>query len=229
MNNYDITRLESEKQFLTYDIAPMVKKYGLRQDEKFTYIVFLGSMYRISKQAGKVERIEGQTYIQAGFDESMTIFDVLCYAKENATLSGEYCSVMQLPGVAKTANPGGDMFGKYANRFAGKQDALRRACEILDGTPYPVGEVAYQIPLFDFLPIVLQFWDADDEFPAQFTIKWDKNTLRYMHFETTFYAVGYLLERLVELDKGVPIECYSEGDTTKDDYVSGIWTALKKK
>ena len=129
----------------------------------------------------------------------MTVFDVLCYAKEDAALCGEYCSVMLLDGVAKSSNPGGNMFQKYADRFAGQPDALRRACEALGGTPYPVGEVAYQIPLFDFLPVVLQFWDADEDFPAQLIIKWDKNTLRYMHFETTFYAAGFLLGRLVAL------------------------------
>ncbi len=199
ISNYDLMRMASEKQFLAYDIAPMVKKYSLQQDGEFTYIRFLGGGYRISRRTGQVERIEGKTYTQAGFEESMTIFDVLCYAKKDATLSGEYCSVMQLDGVAKSANPGGDMFGKFANYFAGKPDTLRTACEALGGTSYPVGEVAYQIPLFDFLPVVLQFWDGDEDFSAQLIVKWDKNTLNYMHFETTFYAVGYLLGRLAEL------------------------------
>ena len=62
-----------------------------------------------------------------------------------------------------------------------------------------MGEVAYQIPLFDFLPIVLQFWDADEDFPGQLMIKWDKNILQYMHFETTFYATGCLLQRIADL------------------------------
>ena len=32
-----------------------------------------------------------------------------------------------------------------------------------------------------------------------------------------------------EIVPGFDFECYSEGDTTKDDYVSGIWIALKHK
>ena len=30
-------------------------------------------------------------------------------------------------------------------------------------------------------------------------IKWDRNILQYMHFETTFYATGCLLHRILEL------------------------------
>ncbi len=198
VSNYDITRDKAQKQFLTYDIAPMVQKYGLSQDTDFTYISFLQSEYRISRQTGCVERLTGKIPIQAGFEESMTLFDVLCYAKKDATPAGQFSSVMQLDGVAKSSNPGGNLFQKYANRFQGRSSELKKACEALGGIPYPVGEVAYQIPLFDFLPVVLQFWDADVDFDAQLILKWDNNTLHYMHFETTFYAAGCLLQKIVK-------------------------------
>ena len=174
----------------------MVKKYGLRQDENFTYIPFLGMTYRICKQTGAVERMDGKT---ANFEESLTVYDILCYARQDASLAGEFCSVMQLDGIAKSSNPGGFMFSSFSRRLEGRTQALRNVCEALGGTPYPIGEVAYQIPMFDFLPIVLQFWDADEEFPGQLMIKWDKNILQYMHFETTFYATGCLLERILTL------------------------------
>lgn len=196
ISNYDVAREQAQKLFLTYDITPLVKKYGLAQDSHFTYISFLGTPYRISKQTGRVDRLSGNMPTQANYNETMTIFDVLCYAKRDASLAGEFCSVMQLDGIAKTANPGGNMFSRCAELFTGRSDDLRRACEALNGIPYPVGEVAYQIPLFDFLPIVLQFWDGDEELDAQLIVKWDKNILHYMHFETTFYATGHLLQLL---------------------------------
>ena len=43
---------------------------------------------------------------------------------------------------------------------------------------------------------MIQFWDADDEFPAQIKIMWDDQTMRYLNFETTYYLQGDLLERL---------------------------------
>ena len=49
------------------------------------------------------------------------------------------------------------------------------------------------------MPVILQFWDADEEFDAALKIMWDTNTLDFMRFETTFYASNHLLERLKEL------------------------------
>ncbi|MDD6189473.1 MAG: DUF3786 domain-containing protein, partial [Clostridiales bacterium] len=66
----------------------------------------------------------------------------------------------------------------------------------LGGRPYANGDIAYVLPLFDFLPVVFQFWLADDEFDASLNFLWDENTLDFMHFETTFFAAGHVLERL---------------------------------
>ena len=60
------------------------------------------------------------------------------------------------------------------------------------------GDVSYLLPLFFFIPVIHQLWDADDEFDAALKIMWDTNTLDFMHFETTFYAANHLLKRLQE-------------------------------
>ncbi len=199
ISNYDFALLKAQSDFLKYDISPMAKKYGLRQDQRHTYISFLGDDYRICMQTGCIELLhENASPTPAGYNEAMTIYDVLCYAKGNAELAGEYASVMELKGVAKSANPGGDMFQAYADLFAGRVMELRRACESLGATSYPIGEVACQIPMFDFLPVLLQFWDADDEFRGKLVVKWDLNTLDFMHFETTFYALSCLLRKIAK-------------------------------
>lgn len=195
-SNYDIARDNAAKQFLTYDISPMVKKYVLRQDENFTYITFLNRDYRISRQTGCVQWLRDGEVVQADFNEAMTIYDILCYAKPDAELSGHFSSVMQLKGVVQSANPGGNLFSCYVEQFSGRLAELSAACKALGGVPYPVGDVGFQIPLFDFFPVILQFWDADEEFAAELQLKWDDNTLQYMHFETTFYAAGHLFQRL---------------------------------
>ena len=140
-----------------------------------------------------------QTAEHAGFDESMTIFDVLCCSKPGCHLSGEYATVTNLPGIANISAPGTGTYAETARIFANNCDALRRACERLGGSAQKVGDVSYRIPLFDFMPVILQFWDADEEFDAALKIMWDTNTLDFMRFETTFYAANHLLERLKEL------------------------------
>ena len=51
---------------------------------------------------------------------------------------------------------------------------------------------------FDCLPVLLRFWEADEEFPAQLQLLWDRNTCRYLRYETTFYLSGEILRRLRE-------------------------------
>lgn len=48
----------------------------------------------------------------------------------------------------------------------------------------------------DFFPVLLQFWEGDEEFSPRLLLLWDRNTTEFLRFETTFYLQGDLLERL---------------------------------
>ncbi|MDE7261107.1 MAG: DUF3786 domain-containing protein [Oscillospiraceae bacterium] len=198
-HNYDIARDRAEQAFLRYDQEAMVRKFGLPHDQDSIRIRFLSRDYRVDRRTGRVERLPEM--VHAGFNEAMTIFDVLCESRPDCRLSGEFVRVNDLDGVVKTAHLGGNLFDGSAKAFTHRTGALCAACEALGGLPGRVGDVSYTIPLFDFLPVVLQFWDADDEFDAVLKIMWDRRTLDFMRYETTWYAAGHLLERLAELMK----------------------------
>ncbi len=201
ISNYDLTRDRMEREFARYDQERMIRQFRLDHTMEYLFISFVSETYRIGRQTGRVELcLPGSAgYAHAGFNESMTIFDVLCCAKPDCRLSGEYATVTNLPGIANISAPGTGMYAGAARVFTHRSDALRQACERLHGTEHAgAGDLAYRIPLFDFLPVILQFWDADDEFDAVLKIMWDRNTLDYMRFETTFYAIGHLLKRLTE-------------------------------
>lgn len=196
-SNYEITRDRVEGEFPACDQEAVIKKFGLAHDPAFLYIRFLSQDYRINRRTGRVERLPEA--VHAGFNEVMTIFDVLCGSKTGCRLSGEFVRVNDLDGVSKTTYLGGGLFDGSAKAFTHRTEALRAACQRLGGVPGNVGDVSYQIPLFDFFPVTLQFWDADEEFDAVLKIMWDRRTLEYMRYETTYYAAGHLLERLRQL------------------------------
>jgi len=187
-----------EKQFTRYDQNEMIRKFRLPYTKDFLFISFAGERFRIHRSSGKVELCSDAGFSHAGFNESMTIFDVLCCSKPDCHLSGEFTTVTNLPGIAKTSAPGMNLYADTARFFTNRCDDLRLACMKLNGVEQAVGDVSFQIPLFDFLPVVLQFWDADDEFDACLKIMWDKNTLDFLHFESTFYAMSHLLKRLTD-------------------------------
>ena len=60
------------------------------------------------------------------------------------------------------------------------------------------GDVAFELELFPFLPVIIRFWEADDEFPANLQILVDRNILDYMHYETLMFALTHLFHRLKE-------------------------------
>lgn len=197
-SNYDLTCSRMEQAFVRYDQERMIRQFRLEHTAEHLFITFVGERYRVSRSTGKVERRlpGGAGYGPAGFNASMTIFDVLCCSKPDCRLNGEYATVTNLPGIASIAAPGTGTYAETARIFANRRGALRQVCERLHGTAQEVGDVAYRIPLFDFMPVILQFWDADEEFDAALKLMWDRNTLDFMHFETTFYAADHLLGRL---------------------------------
>ena len=200
-SNYDLMRDQMEKEFLNYDQEKMIRKYGLEHDGAYLYLTFVGQKCRICRDSGRVEWTEDAFLhvVHADYNISMTIFDVLCYSKEGCRLSGRFMPVNQLKGTVQSASPGKDLFSGTGQKFDHRTEQLARACELLGGQKEKVGDISYRIPLFDFLPVILQFWESDEEFPAVLKLMWDENILSFMHFETTFFAAGHLLERLIAI------------------------------
>ena len=61
-----------------------------------------------------------------------------------------------------------------------------------------MGDIGYQFSVFGQLQLILKFYHSDEDFPASVTLLWDKNTLQYIFYETTFYIAGFLLQKIQE-------------------------------
>lgn len=199
--NYEQTRDKTETMFLEYPQEPMIEKFQLRHDEQYLYICFVGREYRIDRNSGRIEWSEDGFLhgIHADYNETLSIFDVLCYSKEGCHLSGKFSRINNLKGTVYSSGLGDDIFGSSKQFFDENIRKLGYACEKLGGIRETVGDISYRIPIFDFLPVMLQYWGPDEEFPSSMQILWDENVLEYMHYETTYYCVSQLLKRLREL------------------------------
>lgn len=199
-NNYEQMRNQMRPYFLTFDQEEMIRKFSLEHDQEYLYIRFCGRFYRIGRESGIVEWSENrfQTCTEGDFNESMTIYDVLCCSKPDCNLSGEYAPSSSLPGLVYTGMKAGSSMGSriIEEYFDSNVELLRQACIALGGIPEGKGDVAYRIPMFDFLPVQFAFWQADEDFQAEIRILWDTNVQSFMHFETLFYAAGHLLRRM---------------------------------
>ena len=200
VSNYDITRDRVRGVFLQYDQQKMIDKFALKSDDTYIYVTMLRREYRIGRKTGVIEWSDDgfRTSREADFDASLTICDVLCDSKDDCRLSGRFASLQNLKGMVRVAGPDGALFQPYADRFCGHVEALRTAC-CRFGTPVALpGDVAVRFEAFPFLPVILQFWDADEEFPAALKFLFDENMLDFMRYETTFYLTTHILTRLTQ-------------------------------
>lgn len=199
-SNYDVMKEEMQKKFMKYDQEKMIRKFDLKFDIQYLYVQFVGREYRINRDDGKVQWImTNGSPADASYDEAMSIYDVLCGAKEDAHLSNEFTTLDSLPGIVRGIGLDNKLFQKEAQSFIHRMNELSAACEALGGIREKKGDVSYRIPAFPFLPVILRFWEPDEDFPASLQFLWDKNILDYMHYETTFYVVNQILYRLQEI------------------------------
>ena len=195
-----------QAEFLNYDHAKIAGRFGLETDEEYMNFSFLGLPARVSLKTGLVECFdpELQKFTEAGFDEAMTVYDLMCWSKEYACHSDELVnmsSLSNLMGAASAPSPNG-FFNKTAKSLDNKDAELKAAIEKIGGkvlpkgSPFAMGDVSAQFDVFCGLKLVFRFWNSDEEFDAQIQLLWDKNVLQYMHYETAWYACGALMARL---------------------------------
>ena len=197
-DNYARQAEQARAHFLSYDQDRLIRKLKLKADEDWLYTSLFGTPYRICRHTGSLRRREGEEWIPAdSFGETMTILDLVCDSREDRYLGCRWKNMTDFGlqfhrDLMEEADP-------WAERFAADPEGLRRACLAMGGTPLSVGDVAYAIEIFDGLPVAVQLWLGDEEFPANLRLLWDENALMYIKYETMYYARALLLHRLAAL------------------------------
>ena len=196
-SNYELTKHRREEEFLRYPQEEMIAAHRLTADGDWIYFSLFDCACRVSRAAGRVECREDGEYREAGFNEAMTAYDLLC-RPGIAVPAGEYVNMKSLSRI-QSASPGlvrDQMFGREAALFDGHFEACRAALEEMGGEFVPSGDLCAALPVFGGMKVLVRLWRADDEFEAQLQLLWDANVLSFMHYETVFYASGVLMRRL---------------------------------
>ena len=202
-SNYDLQVDIARKIFMEYDHQRLIRKFRLTADACWIYLTYLNTPCRISLTTGGIEEDIGSGWQECrSYDTVMTIYDMLCHHKgeELPVLSGQWCTVGNfiVTGITQA-----DAFAqKYAEVFDGHLEAFKRACEDMGGVILPRmagADLTCRFQAAPFFPVLLQFWEGDEDFPPRLMLLWDRNTTSFLHFETTFYLQGDLLKRLMQV------------------------------
>ena len=200
ISNYDLQVDIGKRIFLEYDQELLIRKFRLEADKQYLYLTYLNTPCRIGRSDGGIEAyMEGTWKACRAYSTVMTIYDLLCYHKGEAApaLSGQWCAVgnFVVTGVTDTET----FTKKYAAKLDGRLEELKVAVQSLGGVlleRMAGADLTCKFQVTPFFPVLLQFWEGDDEFPPKLMLLWDRNTDKILHFETTFYLQGNLLERL---------------------------------
>ena len=197
-DNYQIQAAQAKKLFLTYEQQELIKRCRLRYDDGYFYITFLSDPYRICRRTGDMERLAAGKWIDGNsFGEVMTILDWLCDSKENRCITGRWTNLVTRGAYFHRDLQEGEE-DPNAILFDQNSAAFCAACEALGGERMQSADISYAIELLDGLKILVQLWHGDEEFAPNLRLLWDENALRYLRYETTWYAAGLLLKRIKE-------------------------------
>ena len=201
-DNYEKQVYLGREWFLKYDQDALIRKYKLKNDKEYLYLKYLGTEYRINRRNGAVAYKKKEEWLVCEvYTTVMTIYDFLCCsgAKMLPPLTGQWQPVGAF--VKTGSSPSAAVFAeKYEKAFSGKVESVRQACLCLGGkvqNRLAGADLTVEIPVIEEFSVLFQFWDADEEFPPKILLLWDKASLSYLHFETTYYLQGDLLEAIL--------------------------------
>ena len=199
-SNYVKMRDASRRLFLGYDQDAMIARWSLEHDDAFLYVSYMGQRLKIDRRTGALSHAQPPApgeYRGGDFiNESMALFDLLTLSPTRPRPRGEWTSISTLGGIIGAGHDRTLSHEPTAAGFSGRLPTLARACERLGGVPCGKADVGYAIPVCMDFQILFQFWDGDDEFPANIKYLFDANALQFMHYETLWYVMGTLAERL---------------------------------
>ena len=191
-------RQQAQRYFTTYDQNRLITKLHLPSDETYLYPTMLSETYRIHRQTGDIDRKTESGWVDANtFGEVMVLLDLVCDSREDRYLRFRWKNMNDF-GLMFHTNLLEQTKDPWADSFEQDPEGFRKACETLGGIPFEKGDIAYILEVFDGLPLVIQLWFGDEEFPANLRFLWDENALMYLKYETMYFVKNLLLQSLLE-------------------------------
>lgn len=194
-NNYAAAAAAARKRFLSYDQRALAEKLGAKTDEDYFYCRLLSRRYRICRSTGDISKYRDGAWVDGnGFEETLTLLDLVCDSRSERRASGRWKSMGSFGGqIHRSLLERADPWAAYLQAHTA---AFAAACQALNGLPFPQGDIAYALPLFEELSVAVQLWYGDEEFPATLRWLWDENALMYLKYETMYYAAALIREEI---------------------------------
>lgn len=178
-------------------IAPVL---GALSDRDELVIPFFGKQYRVSKNG-----IVGPSGKKPEYFVCVVLFKYILLCPDHEPIPGDWQTFKDF----RDAAPLISYFQKtvksvLTRHFSGNLDRLITACKKTGGIPPDIQlshDLSMQFEALPKIPVLLNFNDRDNEFPAQCSVLFQKRTEQYLDMECTAGLGNMLAAMLVGSDE----------------------------
>lgn len=197
-DNYEKVARQWADELAGRDLSDSAARMGLGWDGSGLEIPVLGRPFRVSAHGVEAAGGEGDE------PDFMVKIIASCYVLQAGAgeLSGVWTSYRELPGGAFfNSFLEANVETRLAQVFDRALPALDSCAHALGGEPHEglgTGDRCYRFPALPSVPVLLIFWDGDEEFPASARILFDESASAFLDMEC-LAALGYMVAlRLIE-------------------------------
>lgn len=196
VSNYDKQCEDWREKFLTMDQEDICRRLPEVENREEELVLWhYGRQFAVNKKDGTIRVLSDDKPIDVM--PKLNIYTLFWYAKEYAAHTGKWVPFREL----RDASPFGKAFqngilAPLAATFSGKEEALADAVKALRGKCE--SSTGFLLSAFECMPVKLNFWDADDEFPAQANLLFDSSAVEYDHIESIVTIATEALYQLAE-------------------------------
>lgn len=179
-------------RFLSYDQEQIIKIFDLDHDEENLYIDFMGRSYRIGRKNGLM--FDGDH--QASLDETVSVYELLTNSDHKPFLTGRWESIASL--CTNTTDTSLGRYIDYLKPFNEDAELMQKTLLEMGAVPASKGDVSAILTVYPNIPVWIQYWVADDEFPASVQFLFDGGIADHYRWSLLWNLMTMITDRMLE-------------------------------
>ena len=192
MSKEQIQRAQTKEFFLRFDQEKFIRIFSLEHDDNTFWINFIGKRYEVNRHTGEM-RVDDR---EASIDEMASIFEYLTKSEQVPENTGKWESIASL--CSNSTDTSLDRYIGYLKPFKDNVALMQKALLELGAKPANKGDVSAVLNVFDDVPVWIQYWAADDEFPASVQFLFDACILKHFRWSLLWNVMTCITSRMLE-------------------------------
>lgn len=202
-SNYEKQCEDWRQKFLTMDQEDICRRLPeIKKTEDRLILWHYGREFAVDRNDGRIQGLSDDRKVE--IMPKLNIYTLFWYAKKDAVQTGNWIPFRELKGAAPFAAAFQQgILEPLAATFSGHEELLELAVKGLRGMRLSAS--GFQIFAFSCMPVKLNFWDGDDEFPAQANLLFDSSATDFDHVESIVTIATEALYQLADVS-GLPVK-----------------------